>query len=81
MKSHSLFAWSAIVAMSGAACATSKVNMATTAPSPDPRVGLRAGWMNAAQAAWNIRLVSTTPPSPDFFNRSTPLSRKATKWR
>src|SRR5881392_1158556 len=46
--------------------------MSTTAPSPDPRVGLRAGWMDAAQAAWNIRLVSTTPPSPDFINRSTP---------
>src|SRR2546425_2447088 len=46
--------------------------MSTTAPSPDPRVGLRAGWMNAAHAAWNIRLVSTTPPSPDFINRSTP---------
>ncbi len=72
MKSHSLFAWSAIVALSVAACATSKLNMSTTAPSPDPRVGLRAGWMNAAQAAWNIRLVSTTPPSPEFINRSTP---------
>ena len=72
MKSQSLFALFAIVALSAAACATSKVNMSTTAPSPDPRVGLRAGWMNAAQAAWNIRLVSTTPPSPDFINRSTP---------
>jgi len=28
--------------------------------------------MDAAQAAWNIRLVSTTQPSPDFINRSTP---------
>jgi len=72
VKSQSLFALFAIVALSAAACATSKVNMSTTAPSPDPRVGLRAGWMNAAQAAWNIRLVSTTPPSPDFINRSTP---------
>ncbi len=69
MKSQSLFA---IVVVSVAACATTKVNMSTTAPSPDPRVGLRAGWMNAAQAAWNIRLVSTTPPSPDFINRSNP---------
>jgi hypothetical protein len=41
-------------------------------PSPDPRVGLRAGWMDAAQAAWNMRLVSTTQPSPSFINRSTP---------
>ena len=35
-------------------------------PSPDPRVGLRAGLMNAAQAAWNLRLVSTTPPPREF---------------
>ncbi|MDO8677111.1 MAG: hypothetical protein Q7R30_00890 [Acidobacteriota bacterium] len=37
------------------------------APSPDPRVGLAAGRWDAAQAAWNIRLVSTTPPSPKFL--------------
>jgi len=55
-----------------AACATSPVNMSTTAPTPDPRVGLRAGWMNAAEAAWNIRLVSTTPPSEHFINRANP---------
>ena len=34
-----------------------------TAPSPDPRVGLKSGWWDAAQAAWNMNLVSTTPPS------------------
>ncbi len=38
-----------------------------TAPSPDPRVGLAAGRWDAAQAAWNIRLVSTTPPPPKFL--------------
>jgi hypothetical protein len=32
-------------------------------PSPDPRVGLRAGRWDAAQAAWNMRMVSTTPPT------------------
>ncbi len=36
------------------------------APSPDPRVGLRAGLWDAAQAAWNIKLVSTTKPSEKF---------------
>jgi hypothetical protein len=36
-----------------------------TAPSPDPRVGLPPGLWNAGQAAWNMRMVSTTPPSPD----------------
>ena len=69
MKSATLFA---IVVLSVAGCASSKLNVSTTAPSPDPRVGLRAGWMDAAQAAWNIQLVSTTQPSPDFINRSTP---------
>jgi hypothetical protein len=37
------------------------------APSPDPRVGLSAGRWDAAQAAWNIRLVSTTPPTEKFL--------------
>ncbi len=44
---------------------------AASAPRQDPRIGLRAGWMNAAQASWNMRLVSTTPPSPDFINRDS----------
>jgi hypothetical protein len=34
-----------------------------TTPSPDPRVGLAAGRWDAAQAAWNMRMISTTPPS------------------
>jgi hypothetical protein len=34
-----------------------------TAPSPDPRVGLKAGWWDAGQAAWNMNLISNTPPS------------------
>ena len=33
-----------------------------TAPSPDPRVGLKAGWWDAGEAAWNMRMISTTPP-------------------
>ena len=45
--------------------------MAAAPPRQDPRIGLRAGWMNAAQASWNMRLVSTTPPSPDFINRDS----------
>lgn len=32
----------------------------------DPRVGLRAGLFDAGQALWNMRLVSTTPPAPQF---------------
>jgi hypothetical protein len=34
-----------------------------TAPSPDPRVGLKAGRWDAGQAAWNLKMISTTPPS------------------
>jgi hypothetical protein len=38
-----------------------------SAPSPDPRIGLRAGLWDAAQAAWNLRLVSSTRPSAQFL--------------
>jgi len=55
------------VGIVSAACASSPtVNMSTTAPSPDPRVGLRAGMMNAQEATWNLRVVSRTPPSEKF---------------
>ncbi len=36
-------------------------------PTPDPRVGLRAGLWDAAQAEWNLKLVSTTRPSAKFL--------------
>ncbi len=42
-------------------------NMAPGAPSPDPRVGLKAGQFDAAQAAWNVKLMSTTQPSAKFM--------------
>ena len=35
-------------------------------PSPDPRVGLSAGLFDAEEAIWNLRLVSSTPPTEDF---------------
>src|SRR5262245_8373784 len=34
-----------------------------TAPTPDPRVGLAPGRWDAQQAAWNMKMISTTPPS------------------
>ena len=37
--------------------------VSATAPTPDPRVGLKAGRWDAAQAAWNMKMVSTTPPT------------------
>ena len=36
--------------------------ISATAPSPDPRVGLKPGRWDAGQAAWNMRMLSTTPP-------------------
>jgi hypothetical protein len=54
----------------------SNVKVGTTKPTPDPRVGLKAGWFDAGTASWNLRLVSNTPPSKDFINRSTPGDRR-----
>jgi hypothetical protein len=35
-------------------------------PSPDPRIGLRGGAYDAAEATWNLRVVSETRPSEKF---------------
>jgi len=52
-----------------AACATSsKLETPTAAPARDRRVGLRAGWMNAAEAAWNLRVVAEAPKPAPFTN-------------
>ena len=64
-----------------AACATSATmseapTMSASAPSPDPRVGQRAGWFNAGEAIWNLQVVSKTRPSSAFFNASTPGDRR-----
>jgi hypothetical protein len=37
--------------------------VSATAPSPDPRVGLKAGLWDAGEAAWNLQPISTTPPT------------------
>jgi hypothetical protein len=41
-------------------------NMSATPPSPDPRIGLRAGLQDAGEAVWNLRVLSKTP-SPENF--------------
>ena len=41
-------------------------NPSMTPPNPDPRVGLRAGLMDAAEATWNVHVVSRTQPSEKF---------------
>ncbi|MFN2326575.1 MAG: hypothetical protein ABR551_11910, partial [Gemmatimonadales bacterium] len=46
------------------------ISMAKEPPNPDPRVGLAAGRYNAAQAFWNLRMLSTTP-SPSPFDENT----------
>ena len=50
----------------GAAAPMALEPLRVTAPSPDPRVGLKAGIFDAGEAAWNLRLLSTTPP-PEAF--------------
>jgi hypothetical protein len=41
-----------------------------TPPSPDPRIGLRAGLFDAGEAVWNLRVLSTTPPPREFVGVS-----------
>lgn len=45
---------------------SASANMSTTAPSPDPRVGLRAGLYDAQEASWNLKVLSQTKPSAKF---------------
>jgi hypothetical protein len=57
----------ALLAAVGCAHSTSGGgNMSPTPPSPDPRIGLKAGQFNAQEATWNLRLLSQTPPSEHF---------------
>ena len=59
-------------------CASSPASMPTTGPdlarapmpappSPDPRVGLAAGLMDAEEAIWNLRKLSSVAPPEDFI--------------
>jgi len=48
-----------------AACSRPPVVVATP-PTPDPRVGLKAGLRDAGEAIWNLDLVSATPSAPGF---------------
>ncbi len=41
-------------------------SMSTKAPSPDPRVGLKAGLMDAQEATWNMRVLSRNPSQGKF---------------
>ncbi len=39
-------------------------------PTPDPRVGLAPGLFDAEEAIWNLRMLSTTPPTELFVGRT-----------
>ena len=55
--------------------AASQVAAQTTA---DPRVGLKAGWMDAGQAIRNLELVAQRPKPPAFFDPNRPGDRGQT---
>jgi hypothetical protein len=40
-----------------------------SAQQQDPRVGLSAGLFDAGEAIWNLRLLSATPPPPEFIGK------------
>jgi hypothetical protein len=46
--------------------AQTSANMSLTPPTPDPRVGLKGGAYDAAEAIWNLRVMSETRPSEKF---------------
>ena len=43
--------------------------------SPDPRVGLAAGFADAGQALWNMALVATRPKPEGFYDPRNPAGR------
>jgi len=53
-------------AAAGAQTVSPAANMAPGEPMPDPRVGLKAGVADAGQASWNLKLMSSTPPTAKF---------------
>ena len=55
------------VSSSGAAMSAAP-SMSVVSPSPDPRVGLKAGLWDAGEAGWNMRLLSNTHPPQQFSN-------------
>jgi len=58
---------SAALVVAGLGTLTSSAS-AQAGSAPDPRVGLRAGKWDAGEAAWNLRVVSSTKPSEKFVD-------------
>ncbi|MDB4883360.1 MAG: repeat-containing protein [Gemmatimonadetes bacterium] len=65
--SHRLSALLLAATLAAASAGAQGTTTAGAAPSPDPRLGLKAGLMDAQEAIWNLRLLSKTPPSPKFL--------------
>ena len=64
-----LLAVGALVASSPLSAQTIRASsVGTMPPSPDPRVGLKAGRWDAGEAIWNLNLVSATKPSEKFMD-------------
>ncbi|MEO8089879.1 MAG: hypothetical protein ABI703_06255 [Gemmatimonadales bacterium] len=63
----SLAACSRSTSSSDGSAPSPKESSSATAPKPDPRVGLKAGLMDAEEASWNLRVLSKTPPSEQFL--------------
>jgi len=63
----------ALVLFAAGGCAHStssagSAGMSSAAPSPDPRVGLKAGKYDAGEAAWNLKVLSETRPPEKFVD-------------
>jgi len=60
--------WSLTVALAALTACSPSTPSVNTAPTPtaDPRVGLRAGQFDAAEASWNLKVVSKTQPPEKF---------------
>jgi hypothetical protein len=56
----------AAAALASSAGAQTGSSMSAAPPNPDPRIGLKAGLMDAGEAAWNLKVMSQTPPSEKF---------------
>jgi hypothetical protein len=57
---------SVVIGFSAVTASAQSNNTSPGAPNPDPRIGLKAGVHDAGEAAWNMRILSTTPPSEKF---------------
>ena len=62
----------ALGALSLAACARTATVVTTPNPAarPDPRVGLRAGLMDAQEAVSNLKVLAKVPPPPEFLGKT-----------